>query len=56
MLGEQFYEHNGKITSQRVLEITETEPKMETSFSADGKAKGTDVTDIRTFWGYSQVR
>jgi hypothetical protein len=28
------------------LEIIETEPKVETSFSADGKVKGTDVTDM----------
>jgi hypothetical protein len=32
------------------LDITETGPKTETSFSADGNAKGTDVTDIGTFW------
>jgi hypothetical protein len=50
MLGEQFYEHKGRITSQRVLEIVETGPKIETSFFADGKARGTDVTDIGTYW------
>jgi hypothetical protein len=50
MLGEQFYEHKGRITSQRVLEIVETGPKIETSFFADGNAKGTDVTDIGTYW------
>ena|SRR5918992_3790392 len=50
MLGEQFYEHKGQITSQRVLEIVETGPKVETSFSANGKVKGTDVTEIGTYW------
>jgi hypothetical protein len=50
MLGEQFYELRGRITGQRVLEIVETGPKIETSFFADGKAKGTDVTDIGTYW------
>lgn len=50
MLGEQFCEHKGRITNQRVLEIVETGPKIETSFMADGKAKGTDVSDIGTYW------
>jgi hypothetical protein len=47
MLGEQFVEEKGKITGQRVLDIEG--PKIETSFSASGKYKGVDASDIGTY-------
>jgi hypothetical protein len=33
-LGELMYEHNGRMTGQRVLSVEEERPKLETSFSA----------------------
>ena len=39
MLGEQFYEHKGKIIGQRVLGILETGPKIEISISANGNLR-----------------
>ena len=48
MLGDSIYENRGKITSQRVLAAEEV--KMETSFSGGAKYRGTDGTEIGTFW------
>ena len=52
MLGEQIYEHKGKIIGQRILDVSEEAglPKIETTFSASAKVKGTDITDIGTYW------
>jgi hypothetical protein len=52
MLGEQFYEHKGKIIGQRVLDVNvEGGPKIETTFSADVKVKGTiSVNELGTYW------
>ena len=53
MLGEQIYEHKGKIIGQRVLDATREIglPKIETTFSATAKLKGTiDITDMGTYW------
>lgn len=53
MLGEQIYEHKGKIIGQRILDVSEEAglPKIETTFSATAKLKGTiDITDIGTYW------
>jgi hypothetical protein len=58
MLGDLTYEHKGKVIGQRVLEVAtgkeEEEgvlPKIETTFSADAKLKGTiDITDTGTYW------
>jgi hypothetical protein len=43
MLGEQIYEHKGKIIGQRILDVSEEAglPKIETTFSASAKVKGT---------------
>jgi hypothetical protein len=50
MLGEQIIEEKGKITGQRVLEVGDGTPKMETSFSAIGKFKAVETTDTGTYW------
>jgi hypothetical protein len=47
MLGELIYEHKGKITSQRVLDVEGA--KMETSFSGSIKYRDTDGTEIGTY-------
>jgi hypothetical protein len=46
MLGEQIAELKGKITGQRVLD---EDPNMETTISAKGSFKGTQVIDTLTF-------
>jgi hypothetical protein len=68
MLGDLIYEHKGKVTGQRVLDSVSRQeevplPKIETTFSADAKLKGTiDITDTETYWsvvrpgGYFMVR
>ena len=43
-------EDKGKITSQRVLDVEGGTPKMETSFSATGKYRGVEATDMGTYW------
>ena len=49
MLGDLIIESDkGKITGQRVLDAT-TGPKVESSFTMDGKYKGLDATNIGTF-------
>src|SRR2546427_10865529 len=50
MLGDQVGEEKGKITSQRVLDVEGGTPKMETSFSATGKYRGVEATDMGTYW------
>ena len=41
MLGDQFYEHKGKIIGQRVLDVNGEEGPIETTFSAEAKVKFT---------------
>jgi hypothetical protein len=48
MLGEQIGEEKGKITSQRVLDVDG--PKMEISFSGNGKYRGVEATVTVTYW------
>jgi hypothetical protein len=50
MLGEQIAEVKGKITGQRVLDVQEDGPKVEYSFSADGKMRDIEITHMATFW------
>jgi hypothetical protein len=50
MLGEQIGEDKGKITGQRVLEVVNGVPKIETSMSTIGKYKGVETTEIATYW------
>ena len=47
MLGDLIYEHKGKITSQRVLDVEGA--KMETSFSGSANYRGTECTEIGTY-------
>jgi hypothetical protein len=56
MLGDLIYEHKGKVIGQRVLGNASEKgevvvlPKVETTFSADAKLKGTiDITDTGTY-------
>lgn len=49
MLGDQVGEDNGKVTSQRVIEIVNGIPKIETSFSTIGKYRGVETTEIGTY-------
>jgi hypothetical protein len=56
MLGDLIYEHKGKVIGQRVLGNASEKgevvvlPKIETTFSADAKLKGTiDITDTGTY-------
>jgi hypothetical protein len=48
MLGDQIAEVKGRLTGQRVLDVEG--PKIEYSFSANGKMKGVDITHMTTFW------
>jgi hypothetical protein len=48
MLGEQVGEEKGRITSQKVLGVEP--PKMEVSFSGEGKYRGVEGTVIVTYW------
>jgi hypothetical protein len=48
-LGELIEEESGKITGQRVVDVEG--PKIESSFTMNGKWVGQDVTDIGTYWG-----
>ena len=50
MLGDQIGEDKGKITSQRVLDVVNGVPKIETSMSTIGKYKGVETTEIATYW------
>ncbi len=49
MLGELIEEESGKITGRRVVDVEG--PKIESSFTMNGKWVGQDVTDIGTYWG-----
>jgi hypothetical protein len=49
MLGEQYLESKGKITSQRVLDVEG--PTVETSIATSGTIKGTPVQVMLTFIG-----
>ena len=49
MLGELIEEESGKITGKRFLDVEG--PKLESSFTMNGKWVGQDVTDIGTYWG-----
>lgn len=46
-LGELIIEDRGKITGQRVLDVDV--PKIESSFTMEGKYKGTAGTDVGTY-------
>lgn len=48
MLGEQIAEYKGKIIGQRVLDVEG--PTMETSVSASGKIRGTEVNVNITYF------
>jgi hypothetical protein len=48
MLGDQAGEENGKITSQRVLDVDP--PRMEISFSGTGEFRGVETTVIVIYW------
>jgi hypothetical protein len=49
MLGELIYEQKGKVTGQRVLDVSP--PRVETSFSATGTLKGgITVSEMGTYW------
>ena len=49
MLGEKIGGTAGKITSQRILPNLGGDPKMETSFQANGSILGTDVKETGTY-------
>jgi hypothetical protein len=49
MLGEQYAELKGKVTSQRVLDVEG--PTIETSVSTSGTVKGVQVREMITFIG-----
>lgn len=49
VLGELIEEESGKITGQRVVDVEG--PKIESSFTMNGKWAGQDVSDIGTYWG-----
>ena len=60
MLGDLIYEQKGRVIGQRVSgsatekgegEVVSVLPKIETTFSAEAKLKGTiDITDTGTYW------
>lgn len=47
MLGDLVYESKGKITGERVLELNP--PKIESSYTVEGKLKGVEVTELGTY-------
>lgn len=47
MLGDLFYQAKGKITSKRVLDLEG--PKIESSYSVEGKMREIEVIEIGTF-------
>ena len=49
MLGEQYAELKGKVTSQRVLDVKG--PTIETTVSTTGTMKGVQVQEMITFIG-----
>jgi hypothetical protein len=50
MLGEKIGEISGKVTMQRVVPNLGGDPKMETSFQANGSVLGTNIKDTGTYW------
>jgi hypothetical protein len=48
MLGDKIGEVKGKIMGERILDVEG--PKIEYSFSANGRMKGVDITHLATFW------
>lgn len=48
MLGECLGELRGKITSRRVLDVTNG-PNMEVNVTREGKLKGTEITELLTY-------
>lgn len=50
MLGDLIGEENGKVTSQRVLDVEGGVPKIETSFPATGNYRGVETTASVTYW------
>ena len=50
MLGDLVSEEDGKITSQRVLDVEGGEPKIETSFSATVNYRGAETRAMITYW------
>ncbi len=53
MLGEKIVEEKGKVASKRVLE-TSPQPKVETSFEAQGTILGVQHKTIGTYWSVIQ--
>lgn len=53
MLGEKIVEEKGKVTSTRVLESS-PQPKVETTFEAQGKLLGIEHRTIGTYWSVIQ--
>ena len=51
MLGDLISEEKGKITSQRVLDVEDGEPKIETTFSAIGNYRSIETTATVTYSG-----
>ena len=49
MLGEQIGQTNGRLSGRRVLE-SEGSPKVEVSFTEQGKLLGLDVQVVTTYW------
>jgi hypothetical protein len=49
VLGELIEEESGKITGRRVVDVEG--PKIESSFTMNGKCGGQDETDVGTYWG-----
>ena len=48
MLGDKIGEVKGKIMGERILDVEG--PKIEYSFSANGRMKGVDITHLAKFW------
>ena len=53
MLGEKILEEKGKVTTTRVLESA-PQPKVETTFEAQGKILGIAHRTIGTYWSVIQ--
>ncbi|MCI0444354.1 hypothetical protein L0244_03295 [bacterium] len=53
MLGEKILEEKGRVTGTRVLE-TSPQPKVETSFEAQGTILGVEHRTIGTYWAVIQ--
>ena len=53
MLGEKIVEEKGKVTSTRVLDSV-PQPRVETTFEAQGKILGIEHRTIGTYWSVVQ--